>query len=89
MKHDETIQLLKSGKLTRRQMNKVLASAGVGVVASSMLPRQAAAEEVNLTLLEWNASSTAQRTVEAFHHYLSCIVYNIYIFVEKIHGFLK
>lgn len=62
MKHAEIIQLIRSGKLTRRQMTKVLASVGVGVMASPLMPRQAAAEEVNLTLLEWNGYE-----YESFH----------------------
>ena len=43
MKHDETIKLLKSGKLSRRQMMKLLAAAGVGVAAGPMLSRQVTA----------------------------------------------
>ncbi len=62
MTHDETIELLRSGKLTRRQMGKVLASVGVGLMASPLLSRRAAAEEVNLTLLEWNGYE-----YESFH----------------------
>jgi spermidine/putrescine-binding protein len=62
MKHDETIELIKSGKLTRRQMNKLLAGVGIGMAASSLMPRTAAAEEVNLTLLEWNGYE-----YESFH----------------------
>ena len=63
MKHDETIKLLKSGKLSRRQMMKVLAAAGVGVAAGPMLSRQvAAANTVDLTLLEWNGYE-----YESFH----------------------
>ena len=62
MNHDKTIELLRSGKLTRRQMTKVLASVGVGVMASPLVPRQAAAEEVDLTLLEWNGYE-----YESFH----------------------
>jgi spermidine/putrescine-binding protein len=62
MKHNETIELLRSGKLTRRQMTKVLASVGVGMAASPLMSRRAAAEEVNLTLLEWNGYE-----YESFH----------------------
>lgn len=62
MRHDETIVLLRSGKLTRRQMVKVLASVGVGVVASPLMSRQAAAEGVNLAILEWNGYE-----YESFH----------------------
>ena len=62
MKHDETIALIKSGKLTRRQMNKLLAGVGIGMAASPLMPRTAAAEEVNLTLLEWNGYE-----YESFH----------------------
>jgi spermidine/putrescine-binding protein len=62
MDHAETIELLKSGKLTRRQMTKLLASVGVGLAASSLMPRQAAAESVDLTLLEWNGYE-----YESFH----------------------
>ena len=62
MKHDETIELLRSGKLTRRQMTKLLAAVGVGVVAGPLVSRHAAAEEVNLTLLEWNGYE-----YESFH----------------------
>ena len=43
MKHDESIELPGSVTLTRRQMVKVF----VGVAASSLLPRQAGAGEVN------------------------------------------
>ena len=62
MTHKETIELLRSGKLTRRQATKVLASVGVCFAASPLLSRQAAAEEVNLTLLEWNGYE-----YESFH----------------------
>jgi spermidine/putrescine-binding protein len=62
MKHNEMIELLRSGKLTRRQMTKVLASVGVGLAASPLMSRRAAAEEVNLTLLEWNGYE-----YESFH----------------------
>ena len=62
MKHDETIELLRSGKLTRRQMTKVLASVGIGLVTSQLVPRRAAADEVDLTLLEWNGYE-----YESFH----------------------
>ncbi len=62
MKHDDTIELLRSGTLTRRQMTKLLASAGVVMAASPLLSRKAAAEEVNLTLLEWNGYE-----YESFH----------------------
>ena len=62
MKHDETIELLRSGTLTRRQMTKLLASVGVVMAASPLLSRKAAAEEVNLTLLEWNGYE-----YESFH----------------------
>jgi len=54
MKHKEMIELIKSGKLSRRQVMSVLASVGVGVTATGMLPRGAAANSVNLKLLEWN-----------------------------------
>ncbi len=47
MKHDETIEQLRSGKLTRRQMVKAFGSAGVGVVASPFLSHVAAAEDAN------------------------------------------
>ncbi len=47
MQHDETIELLGSGKLTRRRMLQVLASVGVGAAASPLMSRQAAAEEIN------------------------------------------
>jgi spermidine/putrescine-binding protein len=62
MDHAETIELLKSGKLTRRQMTKLLASVGIGLAASPLMPRQAAAESVDLTLLEWNGYE-----YESFH----------------------
>ncbi len=62
MDHAETIELLKSGKLTRRQMTKLLASVGVCLAASPLMPRQAAAESVDLTLLEWNGYE-----YESFH----------------------
>ena len=62
MKHDDTIKLLKSGKLSRRQMLQILAAAGVGVAAGPMLSRQAFANQVNLTLLEWNGYE-----YESFH----------------------
>ena len=54
MKDDRTIELLRSGKLTRRQMTQVLASVGVGVVMAPLVPRQAGAEEINMTMLEWS-----------------------------------
>jgi len=60
MKHGETIELLRSGKLTRRQMTKVLASVGVGLVVGPLMPRSAAAEEVNLSILEWNGYEYAR-----------------------------
>jgi len=62
MKHNEMIELLRNGQLTRRQMTKVLASVGVGVAASSLLPRRAAAEGVDLSILEWNGYE-----YESFH----------------------
>ena len=37
MKNKEMIKLIKSGKLTRRQMLSVLATAGVGVAEKSRL----------------------------------------------------
>lgn len=54
MKHKEMIKLIKSGKLSRRQMMSVMASVGVGVTASSMFSQTAAASSVNLKILEWN-----------------------------------
>ena len=45
--HQEKIELLRSGKLTHRQMVHVLASVGVGVVASPLMSRLAAAGESN------------------------------------------
>ena len=62
MNHAETIELLKSGKLTRRQMTKLLASVGIGLAASPLMPRHAAASDVDLTLLEWNGYE-----YESFH----------------------
>ncbi len=62
MNHKETIELLRSGKLSRRQRVQVLASAGVVMAASPLMSRRAAAEEVNLTLLEWNGYE-----YESFH----------------------
>ena len=62
MNHNETIELLRGGKLTRRQMVKVLASVGVGVAAGPLMSRRAAAEKVNLALLEWNGYE-----YESFH----------------------
>ena len=47
MRQVEPTQSRRSGTLTRRQMVKVLASVGVGVVASPLLSRQAAADEIN------------------------------------------
>lgn len=60
MKHKEMIELIRSGKLSRRQMISVMASVGVGVTASSMMPRGAAANSVNLKLLEWNGYESPQ-----------------------------
>ncbi len=54
MNDNETIELLRGGKLTRRQMTKMLASVGVGLVLSPLVPRHAAAEEINMTMLEWS-----------------------------------
>ena len=62
MKHAEMIELIRSGKLTRRQMTKVLASVGVGVAASPLMSQRAAAASVDLTLLEWNGYE-----YESFH----------------------
>ena len=62
MKHNEMIDLIRSGKLTRRQMGQVLASAGVVMAASPLMSRRAAAEEVDLVLLEWNGYD-----YESFH----------------------
>ena len=62
MNHDESIRLLKSGKLTRRQMTKLLASVGVGVATMPLLSRGAGAEGVNLSILEWNGYE-----YESFH----------------------
>ena len=52
MRHDKPIDLPGSGTLTRRRMIRLLASVGVGVAASPLLSRLAAAEEAN------NKSST-------------------------------
>ncbi|MFV1998499.1 MAG: hypothetical protein ACC641_10875 [Acidiferrobacterales bacterium] len=46
MQHGDTIEPLRNGKLTRRRMLHVLASVGVGVVASPLMSRLAAAKEV-------------------------------------------
>ncbi len=46
MKQVESTQLRRSGTLTRRQMVHVLASVGVGVVASPLVSCQRSAEEV-------------------------------------------
>jgi len=54
MKHKEMIELLRSGKLSRRQMMSTLASVGVGVTAAGMMPRGAAAASTDMKLLEWN-----------------------------------
>ncbi len=47
MRHIEPTQQRRSGTLTRRQMVNALASVGVGLLASPLLPRVAAAEKVN------------------------------------------
>ncbi len=62
MNHKETIELLRSGRLSRRQMMTVMASAGVVMAASPLLSRPAAAASVDLTLLEWNGYE-----YESFH----------------------
>jgi spermidine/putrescine-binding protein len=62
MNHKETIELIKSGKLSRRQLMTVMAAAGVGMAASPLMSRRAQAESVNLTLLEWNGYE-----YESFH----------------------
>ncbi len=62
MNHKEIIELLKSGKLSRRQMMTVMASVGVGVAASPLMSQRAAAASVDLTLLEWNGYE-----YESFH----------------------
>ncbi len=62
MTHKETIELLKSGRLSRRQMMTVMASAGVVMAANPLLSRPAAAASVDLTLLEWNGYE-----YESFH----------------------
>ena len=43
----KNIERLRSGNLTRREMVKVLASVSFGVVASPLMPRLAAAGEIN------------------------------------------
>ena len=60
MKHKEMIDLIRSGKLSRRQMVQVLASVGVGVSAASLMSRQSAANTVNLKILEWNGYELPQ-----------------------------
>ncbi len=47
MRQAEPTQLRRSGILTRRQVVKVLASVGVGVVASPLVSLVVAAEKVN------------------------------------------
>jgi spermidine/putrescine-binding protein len=60
MKHDETIALPGSGKITRRRIIRVFALAGVGLAASLLMSCQPSIEEagdtggVNLSLLEWS-----------------------------------
>ena len=46
-RQNRTIEQLRSGTLTRRQMINGLASVGVGVVAGSLLSRQANAQEID------------------------------------------
>ncbi|MCP4766503.1 MAG: twin-arginine translocation signal domain-containing protein [Gammaproteobacteria bacterium] len=41
--HDEVIDRLKSGDLSRRDFNRVLAAAGIAMVATPMLPGKARA----------------------------------------------
>ena len=57
MRHEETIKLLRSGRLSRRQMVQMLASAGVLAtpLASSRLAAadRTAANSVDLSVLEW------------------------------------
>lgn len=60
MTHEEMLDLIRSGKLSRRQMMSVLASVGVGVTAASMMPRGASAKTVELRLLEWNGYEKPQ-----------------------------
>ena len=60
MTHKEMIELIKSGKLSRRQMMSVLASVGIGVSAAGMLPRGASAASTDMKLLEWNGYEAAQ-----------------------------
>jgi len=52
--HKKNIELLRSGRLTRRQMSQILASVGVGVAAMPVMSRRANAEDVDLNLFEWN-----------------------------------
>ncbi len=47
MQYGETMQGIRSGQLTRRRMVTVLTTVGVGVLASPLMSRQAAAGEVN------------------------------------------
>jgi hypothetical protein len=47
MKHDKTFELSGSGILSRRQMFRALASAGVGVAASPLMSRMAVAGEIS------------------------------------------
>ena len=60
MKHDETIALPGSGKITRRRIIRAFAMVGVGLAASLLMSCQPATEEtgaaggVNLSLLEWS-----------------------------------
>ena len=67
MKHGETIELLRSGKLTRRKMVLVLAS--LGIAASLLVSCEKAAEEVNLSILEWYGYQDAEYYPEYIARY--------------------
>lgn len=62
MKHKEMVELIRSGKLSRRQLLSVLATAGVGITASSIMPKRLNAASVDLSILEWNGYE-----YESFH----------------------
>ena len=62
MDHQKNIELLQSGKLNRRQTLKILGAAGIGLAAGPLSSWRAGAEEMNLSILEWNGYE-----YESFH----------------------
>ncbi len=58
MKHKEIVEAIRSGKMSRRQVMTALASVGVGVTASGMMPGRASAASTDMKLLEigWPSS---------------------------------